>query len=693
MPARTRQSPENTRPALILWGAWAGLLGLTIAAAGSLGGSLDPVTALLLTIDTHVRSGWPALLFLAASVGLGRSLAFAAPVRVRPALRGTAPAAGLAILLGTVWCLGTAGALGAVPLLIPIVLGIVALVAGSGGVRTVRSVPAPPGWLWVGLPGLAVLLVAAASPPGVLWASEYAGYDTLSYHLQLPKEWVTLGHTRPLSHNTYSFLPGAIEQAYAALGSLAGGASDGLLANGAWRLQAAHTLHAGLAVLGAVMVARLARRLALASGANRSGVRTASAIGGGLVLCTPWTVVVGSMAYNEMGVIVLGAGALLAACRRGVADEDVRTAVARAAAVGALVGAACLCKPTALLFVGIPAGVMLLRFGRLRHWGTLAVSGSIAGLLVIAPWMIRNAVMTGNPVFPLATGVLGSGHWTTEQATRFAAAHAFDGGLLDRLTMLVFADPNAGDGAAGVARYRGTTNVQWLLAFPAALAGLIVLAFGRRSRAVGVGLALCLAGQVVAWLAFTHLQSRFLIPCLLVLGPIVGVACARFGRNGLIAGAALCLLQAGALWTVFAEQRGGTPNALLGAPPAVFMGEPYAPEIGRASPIAYLNHEVRADAVVLLVGDATPLYLARETVYATAWERPPVLDLAAGLVHADLVLINNAELSRLRASGYLHEDLTPERLAQLVSAWRLVRAWPELGVRLYRVPTDGGEQP
>ena len=45
------------------------------------------------------------------------------------------------------------------------------------------------------LPGLALLLTAACSPPGWLWGGsgadpvgEARGYDALEYHLQLPQE-------------------------------------------------------------------------------------------------------------------------------------------------------------------------------------------------------------------------------------------------------------------------------------------------------------------------------------------------------------------------------------------------------------------------------------------------------------------------------------------------------------------------
>jgi hypothetical protein len=47
-------------------------------------------------------------------------------------------------------------------------------------------------------PALAVLLLAACCPPGTLWRSEALGFDVLSYHLQLPREWLAGGRLAPL---------------------------------------------------------------------------------------------------------------------------------------------------------------------------------------------------------------------------------------------------------------------------------------------------------------------------------------------------------------------------------------------------------------------------------------------------------------------------------------------------------------
>ena len=57
---------------------------------------------------------------------------------------------------------------------------------------------------WVASPAIAVLLAAACSAPGWLWGTEFGGFDALSYHLQLPKEWLAAGHVAPLEHNVYS---------------------------------------------------------------------------------------------------------------------------------------------------------------------------------------------------------------------------------------------------------------------------------------------------------------------------------------------------------------------------------------------------------------------------------------------------------------------------------------------------------
>jgi hypothetical protein len=665
----------------VAWGGWLIALLTLIAVAGGIGGPQGPGLALVAVLESLIRAGWPAGVLLLSAWGLGRLAGrWAGAARAGFAV-------GLAALLTAFSCLGMAGLLTAPVVWLVCLPGLV----GAGvALRRRRALASPPGWLWAGLPGIALLLVAASNPPGALWASEYGGYDALSYHLQLPREWLALGHTRPLEHNIYSFLPGALEVGFVALAQLAPPGADGLLAGGGWRLLSAQYLHAGIAVGAAGLIARLCGRLATAAGAGGRGRRVASAVGGGLVLATPWSAVVGSLAYNEMGVLAIGAGAMLVAAGRS------GTPGRQAALTGALVGVACCVKPTALFFVGLPAGVLLLRFLSWRVWGRAVLIGSIAGVLGLAPWLVRNAAACGNPVFPFAAGTLGRAHWNDEQAARWSRAHAVEGSPAHRLRLAVWTDPDTAPGAKPVARWRGVTNPQWGALFPAAAAAGGALLIGATRRRIGVGLLLGLGGQLGAWIVLTHIQSRFLLPCLLTAGPLIAVAAGSVrAPRGLGAGVGvlLCVGQAALAWSIFAGERGGRPNGLLLAGPSAFLGDPYDPGLGRVSPVAFVNHELPAGAVVWLVGGATPLYLRPQTRYATTWDEPTALALAEGGAsgRSAYVMVDFSELSRQEASGYLDPRVSPGLLERVLSSLEPVRAWTELGVRLYRVPPAGAE--
>ena len=77
-------------------------------------------------------------------------------------------------------------------------------------------------------------------------------------------------------------------------------------------------------------------------------------IAGLIALATPWTVVVGSLAYNEMPMLALSAAAALRAIdQRG-------SPIARGAWCGWLVGVACGVKPTAILFAAPMVGILAL---------------------------------------------------------------------------------------------------------------------------------------------------------------------------------------------------------------------------------------------------------------------------------------------------------------------------------------------
>ncbi|MHC4102502.1 MAG: hypothetical protein ACYSW1_16660 [Planctomycetota bacterium] len=266
--------------------------------------------------------------------------------------------------------------------------------------RVLRPSALVPWPVWAAAPAIAVLLLAVCSAPGWLWATEFGGYDALSYHLQLPKEWLALGRITPLDHNVYSYLPSYVEAAYYHLAVLHGDAVASVYA--------CQLLHAGFTLLTAAVVGRIAWR---------AGGRAVGAAAAVVVLGTPWTVVAGSLGYNDMAVAFLLATGLLVI---QIAPPD---SPRRGAAVGVLATAACGAKLTAIGFVAVPLGLLMLAAVPPKRWLAPVVGAAVAAVICLLPYLVRNWVYSGNPVFPFATGLLGLGHWTQQQAEIWTTRH------------------------------------------------------------------------------------------------------------------------------------------------------------------------------------------------------------------------------------------------------------------------------
>ncbi len=687
---------------------------MLLAAVASIGSPAGASGALGAVIF-KAGSAWPAALYLLGAHGLGRLAArlwhgatFAAPLQF---------GAGLAIMLTISHLLGVAGllrggvgvALGLGVCVVGVALACERWAQAARAGRRASNQTRGGAWL-AAAPAAAVLVVASCLPPGWLWASEFGGYDVLSYHLQLPQEWLALGALRPLDHNVYSYLPGYVEAAYLHLAAMTGappptgdGAPGGLLAADGWRTLSCQMLHAGLAVCAAWLVARATLAAAdrwMHAGDDAHERRPAYAacagLVGAIVLATPWTVVAGSLAYNEMGVVALTAAAMIAALDRGLA------APRRWVLAGALVGAACGVKPTALLFATPVVALVLLVTTPPSQWVRSALLGAAAGLALLAPWLVRNAVHGGNPVFPFLTAVFGSGHWTDEQVTRYAAAHAFDGSLADRLRLLVLRDESDPAGP----RHRGMMHAQWGVFFPllaaAGAAGLV-----GRARLGAIVLGGGLAAQLLAWMFATHLQSRFLMPMLAPGAVLIGLGLCGLADRGagvrraaLAVGAIGALVQSGLTISVYAAQRSSSPGLLLPVGTDYFAVPPPSPDDADAGSLGFLNRRASSGATVYLLGEATPFYYTGRVVYNTTWDRWPLGEAIDGTPEdpaawsealrgrgIDAVLVCFTELERLRRSGYADPRVTPERVARWLDAAAVpVRAWPGEGRALYALP-------
>jgi hypothetical protein len=354
----------------------------------------------------------------------------------------------------------------------------------------------------------------------------------------------------------------------------------------------------------------------------------------------------------------------------------------------------------------------VLVFNRPRAaWAALAVAAGV-GCIALAPWLIRNALAGGNPVFPALSGIFGTAHWSAEQVSRFQRSHVFSGSWSDRLRLLVMADPSDPAGP----RHRGLLHPQWGLFFPAVLVSLGVLLTDARTRAVGAIAFTLIAVQLVIWLTATHIQSRFLTPLLVTGGLAVAVAVGSLvtrSRATVVGVSVIVGLQAIWLAGVFSAQHGGSPSAAVTESPSTFSGEAFRAPLDRASPAeridflreasaeAFCNLTIPGGSGVLLIGDSAPFYFTAPTTYATTWDSSAItragddpvaaITREAAAAGRPYILVNYAELARLERSGFLAPG-TPAGVAlksALDAKLPVVRTWPEAGRVLYRVPQQG----
>jgi hypothetical protein len=590
--------------------------------------------------------------------------------------------------------------------------------------------PAPPWSVLLALPALGLLLVACTMPPGTMWAIEAFGYDVTSYHLEVPREWLELGQMRSLDHNVYSHLPMFVEAGYMKLAVLHGGSMYDAI-------YTTQFFHASAAVLAAAVMGRLI-----------SGISgpVAGAIGGAALLATPWTLVTGSLPYNEMFVLLFGAAAIAALF------DPLSSTPRGALVVGIFCGLATLAKPTAGGFIALPIGAAMIGW-HLSAIKSIAMNKGAAppplppadgsaslepariapllaltilgGCVILTPYLVRNTIWTGNPVFPFAAGVFGSAHWSPELTERWNKAHHAPGvvdGLekLPRQWLL-----NTGFGAIGgseadprqatdVARFDAEFGLPILWIMAGAGAAILLLMPGRRRFAAALCIILFI--QILFWILATHHQSRFLVPTLLpgciLLGVGVGrIAALARGKADWLAPAlgittVLCLTLT-SFGTFLRQARSivdSETNQLVNLPPYLLVDSLVDPndatsnQPGRFAGRHPLN-QLPFVSTTLLVGDANQvLYIRRRFAYNTAFDRSMLARLikdqkgnaqavTSALVRAGFthVWINFAELSRLHQSYGIDPEITPQIIDELRKLWTQV---PELAGE--RVPRDIG---
>jgi 4-amino-4-deoxy-L-arabinose transferase-like glycosyltransferase len=510
-------------------------------------------------------------------------------------------------------------------------------------------------------------------------------FDVKEYHLQGPREFFEQGRITRLPHNVYTSFPFLTEML-----SLAGMvvADDWW-----WGALVGKSLLAAFAPLTALTLFAAGRRW------WSTGTGLAAAM---IYLTIPWTTRVLIIAYTEGGLCFYLAATLLAV---SLAVERTRSSEAAGGAwllAGLLAGSGMACKYTGLVQVVIPASVALVasivvargawplekRTEANRAGLRMAALFGLGVALTIGPWLLKNLVETGNPVYPLGYTLFGGEDWGEPDNIKWRAAHSSS-------------DYSPSSLAGGLLDVVSRNDWQSPLVF--GLAPLAVLVSLRRRQVACLWL--LVAWLFVSWWGLTHRLDRFWVPILPVVSLLAGIGLTWCQRPAWWRPCAVVVVL-GLAYNI-AVVTVTSPRSVIGY--NAFLGDldmarkaaaTTAPAVGAVN--EWLDEQAGVRRHVLCVGEAQVFDARFPVHYNTVFDRSlleewcgdgrgglaDVKVIRERLVEHDVgwVLVNWQEILRYRTTYGYTEFVTPELFGRL----------REMGVlgedefdRKFLLPTEG----
>lgn len=514
-------------------------------------------------------------------------------------------------------------------------------------------------WLiWPGVVGCLILLQGVLPP---------TDFDVREYHLQAPKEFYLTGAVRFLPHNVYANMPLGVEMHALGAMALVGDVRAGALAG------KTVTAFFGLILMAAVYA------VTRNGGARSHAVAACVTVGS-----TPWLINVSAAGLNDIALAVYVFLAFHAFTRAWPSDtqredpqgtqepqkEALRTScrpdVGWISIAGYLAGAAAACKYTGLVYSVIPLAVFLAWRCRRKldkRAATLMLAFALAVGVGGGAWYAKNAVLCGNPTYPLLYRWFDGQTWNEQKSDRWNRVHAPPDYSLTSL--------------AQDAICLTVTN-DWLgpLVWPFALLGGFM---GGRLAGRRKSLWLMTAWLAAVWWLMTHRIDRFWLPLL----PFLAVAAA----DGLHA------FPGSRIWRWFTYATSASALAmtlLLGSAGICSYNRMLAPlselwddpnRIGEVHLMLNRMWQEVFSGKLLTVGDAAVFDFTMPVVYATCFDDQPWEELTMGRspreIHEALlregigcVFVNWAEIARYRSPGNygFTAHVEPQQFHDLVRA-------------------------
>jgi 4-amino-4-deoxy-L-arabinose transferase-like glycosyltransferase len=377
-------------------------------------------------------------------------------------------------------------------------------------------------------------------------------------------------------------------------------------------------------------------------------------------LTTPWVYRLAELPYVEGPLCAFHAALIWSLCRAWTWTGCARLLGRLWSVVGLLAGGAMACKYPALISAVLPFGCAALT-AAIRHKSGRLLLAYVAGWgAIMTPWLAKNVIDTGNPVYPLAYKVFGARQWDADREAKWTAAHG----------------PRPISAAAlGAALLDVAGRSDWHSPLYAALAPLALLRRG--SRRLAGALWSYVAYLFLTWWLLTHRLDRFWLPLLPALAVLAGLG-ADWTRNwawsillGLMFALATVLN-----FTVISTALTGL-NEWTGD---LRVLRTRVPSMTNPA-LAWLDTHLPPHAKVLLVGQAAVFHMNHPVVYNTVFNRETFETLAHGRTPAEVaralhergishVYVDWFEIDRYRSPGNygFTPFVTPKVFSELVAA-------------------------
>ncbi len=527
-------------------------------------------------------------------------------------------------------------------------------------------------------PLAAVLIALIAIVIFMNWVSALLpplDYDVVEYHLAAPKRYIEAGRISFLPGNVYSNFPFLMEMLF--MFPMRGPtwpsgevpAPDFFWSSSYY----ANIISLLMGILAMLLVWRMG---------NKFFGKPIGAIAACLFYITPGISEVSIKAYVENGWIFFTLLSLFAFLSFATGERQKKWLILAGASAGFAAG----CKYPALLLLWLPLLVFLIIEGWLRtsvrHSLKNASIFIIIALLVFSPWLIKNAILTGNPTYPLFYKVFGGKDWSDQKDARWQKAHS----------------PGSRDVKTMARRFYAFFVKNPKMSLPLFIFIPLVLLWRRRKEPL-IWLFAFFAVHSLLWLLFTHRIDRFMLPATPALAVISAVGiCSVDWRPGryIFRGAFLLLI----LLTLF-HIAISLPLIVAASADVSRPGEGLRKYLPFYSAIEFLE-DVSGDEKVLSVGEARSFYFGSNVITRTVFDECLLPDLPPDNVERYLkengiryLFVNWNEMARFqrtyafefkgRMHGGFSDYISPDYFERLVEGKVLRR------IKRFEEDVEGGK--